>query len=192
MLCFEESRYLTMKRRQVNPAPSSCGSGIASSSLDATLTTIGSSSSTIPLPRSHIHRTPSEIQLADEVRRAEHDDVRMYARLVVGMQSQIQRDYYTNGGVIHPLSKKSLQGVVKTKHANDEDLKKLDGENEDDWETSFIPEEQHEDSCSVMSPWSTLTQRPPPKSESDASLSTHGSMKNQEEEEDECVFSLEL
>mmetsp|Transcript_22346 Transcript_22346/g.42191 ORF Transcript_22346/g.42191 Transcript_22346/m.42191 type:complete len:187 (+) Transcript_22346:110-670(+) len=186
MFCLEETRYLTMKRREVNPAPSSCGSGTASS-LTAT---IGSSSSTIPLPRSHIHRTPSEIQLADEVRRAEHDDVRMYARLVVGMQSQIQRDYHTNGGVIHPLSKKSLQGVVKTKLANDEDLKKLDGRHEDDWETSFIPEEQHEDSCSVVSPWSTLTQRPPPKCESDASLSTHGSMKNQEE--DECVFSLEL
>mmetsp|Transcript_14085 Transcript_14085/g.21163 ORF Transcript_14085/g.21163 Transcript_14085/m.21163 type:complete len:248 (-) Transcript_14085:310-1053(-) len=80
------------------------------------------SSSIIPLPKSHIHRTPSELQLADDMRRAEYDDVRMYARLVVGMQSQIQRECLENGGVVHPLSQKSLQGVVKTKQANDEEL----------------------------------------------------------------------
>ena len=120
---------------------------------------------------------------------AEHDDVRMYARLVVGMQSQIQREYRANGGVIHPLSKKSLQGVVRTKHANDEDLKRLDGENEDVWEASYVVEA---DSDSVASPWSTLTQMPPCKSESDGSLSTHGSMKHEEEEYDDCVFCLEL
>ncbi len=56
------------------------------------------------------------------MRRAEYDDVRMYARLVVGMQSQIQRECLVNGGVVHPLSQKSLQGVVKTKQANDEEL----------------------------------------------------------------------
>jgi len=128
--------------------------------------------------------------MADEVRRAEYDDVRMYARLVVGMQSQIQRDFQTNGGVIHPLSKKSLQGIVRTKQANDEELEKVDGDSNDDWKMSYI--EEQDENNSVATPWSTQMQRPPSKSNSDDSLSTHGSMKNQEEEDYGCVFSLEL
>eukprot|EP00573_Skeletonema_grethae_P000465 CAMPEP_0201686874 /NCGR_PEP_ID=MMETSP0578-20130828/1156_1 /ASSEMBLY_ACC=CAM_ASM_000663 /TAXON_ID=267565 /ORGANISM="Skeletonema grethea, Strain CCMP 1804" /LENGTH=191 /DNA_ID=CAMNT_0048170979 /DNA_START=325 /DNA_END=900 /DNA_ORIENTATION=- len=92
------------------------------SSGPSSLQTPAVSSNIIPLPKSHIHRTPSELQLADEMRRAEYNDVRMYARLVVGMQSQIQRECLENGGVVHPLSQKSLQGVVKTKQANDEEL----------------------------------------------------------------------
>jgi hypothetical protein len=94
----------------------------APSSGPSSLQTTTASSNIIPLPKSHIHRTPSELQLADDMRRAEYDDVRMYARLVVGMQSQIQRECLVNGGVVHPLSQKSLQGVVKTKQANDEEL----------------------------------------------------------------------
>ena len=94
------------------------------SSGPASLQTVtgAASSNIIPLPKSHIHRTPSELQLADDMRRAEYEDVRMYARLVVGMQNQIQRECLVNGGVVHPLSQKSLQGVLKTKQANDEEL----------------------------------------------------------------------
>lgn len=193
-------------RQQIQPAPTSCPVTLPSQSK--------SSSSIIPLPKSHIHRTPSELQLADETRRAEYDDVRMYARLVVGMQSQITRDYHTNGGVIHPLSKKSLAGIVKTKHADDEELHNGGGvttssssgsdEGEVDWEmTHDIDHEEHqevvEDNISVHSPWSTITQRPlaSSKSGSDGSLSTHGSMivKDSSGEgliEDDFVFSLEL
>ncbi|KAL7539685.1 hypothetical protein ACHAXR_009489 [Thalassiosira sp. AJA248-18] len=168
------------KRRQVPSAPSSGPASLPASSI-------------IPLPKTHIQRTPSELQLADEVRRAEYDDVRMYARLVVGMQSQIHRDYQTNGGVVHPLSKKSLQGIVKTKQAGDEELQRLDAEDDDDgWEITHL-EDHEEENSSVDSPWSTMTQRPPwSKSISDGSLSTHASMKNQGELEDDCVFSLEL
>ncbi|KAL9183032.1 hypothetical protein ACHAXT_004819 [Thalassiosira profunda] len=36
-------------------------------------------SASIPLPKTHIRRTPSELQLADDVARAEYEDVRMYA-----------------------------------------------------------------------------------------------------------------
>lgn len=169
----------TMKRtRQIQPAPQSGPSSLPASSV-------------IPLPKSHIHRTPSELQLADEVRRAEYDDVRMYARLVVGMQSQIQRDFVSNGGIIHPMSKMALQGVVKTKAANDEELDKLDDDHNDDWGISFIEEDQ-EDNDSVDSPWSMQALRTPFKSSSEGSLSTHASMKIHGEEEDDCVFSLEL
>ena len=156
-------------------------------------------SSIIPLPKTHIHRTPSELQLADEVRRAEYDDVRMYARLVVGMQSQIQREYQVNGGVIHPLSKKSLAGVVKTKQKKEEELEDMN-EEEGGWEMSHIEEEVlldggnngTPDSSSVGSPWSTHPLGS--KSSSDDSLSTRASMKNLEMGvvEDDAIFSLEL
>mmetsp|Transcript_42350 Transcript_42350/g.72327 ORF Transcript_42350/g.72327 Transcript_42350/m.72327 type:complete len:172 (-) Transcript_42350:302-817(-) len=171
-----------MKRRQVLPAPSLSPAAI-----------IGSSD-IIPLPSSHIRRTPSEIQIADEARRAEHDDVRMYARLVVGMRSQIRRDYLVNGGVVHPLSERSLRNVVKTKRADSDDLEKSDSH--DEWDFSFV-EEQDPDADDASSfenaPWSMLTQRPPSKSESGDSLSTRGSMKEEDQEEEYvCVFSLEL
>ncbi|KAL7493228.1 hypothetical protein ACHAWT_002590 [Skeletonema menzelii] len=112
------SRSDTMTKkllRATRPSKTSPSSGPPSLQTTA-------SSNIIPLPKSHIHRTPSELQLADDMRRAEYDDVRMYARLVVGMQTQIQRECLENGGVVHPLSQKSLQGVVKTKQANDEEL----------------------------------------------------------------------
>lgn len=173
----------TTKRNKVQQAPHSGPSSLPTSSI-------------IPLPKTHIHRTPSELQLADETRRAEYDDVRMYARLVVGMQSQIQRDYHSNGGVIHPLSKKSLAGVVKTKQANDDELGKKVEEEEGGWEMTHIEEEvlldSTETSSSVTSPWSVAAQRPlGSKSSSDNSLSTRGSMKLGLVEDD-AIFSLEL
>ena len=119
------------KRRQVLSTPPSQGRPPAPPSSSARIAPAGrgsSSSISIPLPKTHIHRTPSELQLADEVQRAEYDDFRMYARLVIGMQNQILRDYCANGGVVHPLSKKSLQGVVRTKQAMYDEL---DGERED-------------------------------------------------------------
>lgn len=106
------------------------------------------------------------------------------------MQSQIQRDFHANGGIVHPLSKKSLAGIVKTKQANHEDLEKLDADNEDDddgWEMTHIEEHYDENSIDSLS-----SARPPSKSDSYGSLSTYGSMKNQEDDDDECVFSLEL
>eukprot|EP01083_Nonionella_stella_P115543 342714_1 len=77
-------------------------------------------SASIPMPKSHVHRTPSELQLADDMRRAEYEDVRMYARLVVGMQSQCMVS-----GYVHPLTKKSLQDILKTKQASQGTLNKL-------------------------------------------------------------------
>ena len=197
------------KRRQVLSTPPSQGRTPANPSSSARIAPAGrgsSSSISIPLPKTHIHRTPSELQLADEVRRAECDDVRMYARLVVGMQNQIQRDYCANGGVVHPLSKKSLMGVVRTKQARYDEL---DGEREDDdrdyyhdvdgrggWKVSHV----EDDEDSVDSPWSTRThwdpRLPPSKASSDGSLSTRESMTLREaeddDEEDDFVFCLEL
>ena len=181
----------------------------------------GSSSISIPLPTTHIQRTPSELQFADEVRRAEYDDVRMYARLVVGMQNQISRDFRDNGGVVHPLSRKSLQGVVRTKQARYDEL---DAENQDydhhdyydrdvdgrggGWKVSHV----EDDEDIVDSPWSTRSAHrwdprlpPPPKASCDGSLLStcesamlRGGAEEEEDDddddddEDDFVFCLEL
>eukprot|EP00579_Thalassiosira_antarctica_P009112 CAMPEP_0201902716 /NCGR_PEP_ID=MMETSP0902-20130614/55098_1 /ASSEMBLY_ACC=CAM_ASM_000551 /TAXON_ID=420261 /ORGANISM="Thalassiosira antarctica, Strain CCMP982" /LENGTH=229 /DNA_ID=CAMNT_0048436729 /DNA_START=56 /DNA_END=745 /DNA_ORIENTATION=+ len=120
-------------------------------------------SASIPLPKSHIHRTPSELQLADDTRRAEYEDVRMYARIVVGMQSQCMVSGYVHpltrksvrmyarivvgmqsqcmvSGYVHPLTRKSLQDILKTKQANGEDLEKTlhaHDEEDEDWELAY-------------------------------------------------------
>ena len=128
------------------------------SSGPASLQTVtgAASSNIIPLPKSHIHRTPSELQLADDMRRAEYEDVRMYARLVVGMQNQIQRECLVNGGVVHPLSQKSLQGVLKTKQANYEELMTMHDHqhhhhHSSEWGLSDCIEEHEENSMEEMS-----------------------------------------
>ncbi len=76
-------------------------------------------SASIPLPKSHVHRTRSELQLADDVQRAEYEDVRMCVRLVVGMQSQCIKS-----GYVHPLTEQSLQEILRTKAADDRELER--------------------------------------------------------------------
>lgn len=74
-------------------------------------------SASIPLPKSHIHRTHSELQLADDVQRAERVDFRMCVRLVVGMQSQC-----ITSGYVHPLTEQSMQDILRTKAADEHEL----------------------------------------------------------------------
>mmetsp|Transcript_24227 Transcript_24227/g.58529 ORF Transcript_24227/g.58529 Transcript_24227/m.58529 type:complete len:204 (-) Transcript_24227:302-913(-) len=162
------------------------------------------SSGIIPIPRSHVRRTQSEVQLADEVRRAEHNDVRMYTRLVAGM---LRRDLGANGqggGTVHPLSEKSLRGVVRTMRANDKELFERktiaprDQDSEEDWYEDWEPSYIQEHRCCETNPvgchslWSTSNQLPPPVI-SDDFLPSLGSTKDQDGYADhECVFSLEL
>jgi len=96
-----------------------------------------SSSSPISLPSTHIRRTPSELQFAADTIHAEYKDGVMYSRLMRGMHRQIlQREAANNAAATtsttndddgaaahHPsLSWKSLQGVLKTKMADDREL----------------------------------------------------------------------
>jgi hypothetical protein len=162
-------------------------------------------SASIPLPKSHIHRTPSELQLADDQRRAEYEDVRMYARLVVGMQSQC-----VVSGYVHPLTKKSLQDILKTKQADERDLEKLhahdeegsDFEDNEDYQFSGLSHDRDQDENSVdtplpCQPLGTAAKEPTvvktPSSGSIASELSGGFVPTvEDEDEDECVFSLEL
>ena len=42
-------------------------------------------STSIPLPKSHIHRTPSELQLADDQKKADYEDLRMFRKVCVSI-----------------------------------------------------------------------------------------------------------
>ena len=149
-------------------------------------------SAPIPLPKSHLTRTWSEIELAAEVRRAEHHDAQMYARLVVGMRNQIQRDI-ASGGQVHPQSWRSLQGVISTKMADDQELNDYIGDPDDDsngWSMSHTSIDRLSSSstssigCSVASQGSK---------DSLSSMIRAGSEENEDDEtEDDCIFNLEL
>lgn len=96
-------------------------------------------SSPIRLPKTHIHRTPSELQLAQELLKADYCEHKMYARLVYGMSHQNEEE-------MHPLTVKSLRGVVNThnqdshRHADHQE----DEKEKDDWEMCN-QEEIHKD-----------------------------------------------
>lgn len=136
------------KSRQILPMPPhpspSLDGGTSSASLPTSSPKIsiglgGSSitSDVIPIPKksSVNDRNQSDTsQLVSDIRRAEDDDVRMYARLVVGMREQIQRDYHANGGVVHPLLKKSLLGVLRTSRTKYDELEDYNGGREEDGE----------------------------------------------------------
>ena len=57
------------------------------SSTSSTSSTSSSSSSPIPMPPSHVHRTRSELQLADDCEMARVRETVMFHRLVQGMTS---------------------------------------------------------------------------------------------------------
>lgn len=172
-------------------------------------------SSIIPLPSSHVRRTPSECDLAEDQKRAEYTDTRMYAvsiktydilpslfifsdthdpqllipycpptlcklqRLMCGIQSQIQRDCETNGGMVSPQNKslQSLHGIVKTKSAKDDELDKLHCHDEDE-KLSLNPPAPSKPYTGVSSS---------EKKEAGEDIEDE-----QQEEGDEGVFSLEL
>lgn len=157
-------------------------------------------SAPLPLPKSHIRRTPSELQLADDLRRAEYEDVRMYARLVVGMQSQCLAT-----GFVHPLTRKSLQDILRTKQADGEELERSSNkdDDEDDWELGDVEESRDGDSVGTPSPCQPLaTAAGAPsvvKTPSEVSLASNlsgglaeGQREDPQDSQDECVFSLEL
>jgi len=105
-----------------------------------------------------------ELQLAEDVRRAGYEDVHMCVRLVVGMQSQCIKS-----GYVHPLTKHSLQEILRTKAADERELKRKLREHH---HAAVATEPMEEDERSpttgrrpqTRTPWST----PPP------SVPSHG------------------
>ena len=101
-----------------------CSTRSKSKVASASTKPASSKSSPISLPKSHIQRTPSELQFQQLQFDAEHDDARMYSRIVLGMHNQVRRQssFDEAGAQMHPLSKKSLQSIVNTKNSNGREL----------------------------------------------------------------------
>jgi len=157
-------------------------------------------SASIPLPKSHVPRTRSELQLADDVRRAEYEDVRMCVRLVVGMKSQCIKS-----GYVHPLTEQSLRHILRTKAADEHELERKlrehhraaaaakPMEEDDDWEVSYHRKATGENSSiDPCHPAGTSSGVPAlVKSTSDGSMISNSSSEEYPEDDD-CVFTLEL
>ena len=157
-------------------------------------------SASIPLPKSHVHRTRSELQLADDVQRAEYEDVRMCVRLVVGIQSQCVKS-----GYVHPLTEQCLREILRTKAADEHELERRirelhraaaaaePMEEEDDWEVSYHGNETGEKpSTDPCHPAGTPSGAPAlVKSPRDGSMISNSSSEEYPEDDD-CVFALEL
>lgn len=128
----------------------------------------------------------------------------MYSRLMMGMHQQMQHRCMVSGSPeVHPLSAKSILGIINTKQANDHELMEQQAQlrDEDDgdggWCMSYSPidEETNSEVCSFASspPDMAYAQLPSSQASKD-SLSTlpHEIENGGLELEDDCVFSLEL
>jgi len=132
--------------------------------------------------------------MADDVRRAEYEDVRMYARLVVGMQTQC-----VASGYVHPRTRKILNDMIKTKEANDQELEALHHHQDDcDWNVNYI-EEQEEHGSSHVPPCqhmgARITSVSPEniiKSQSNSSMPNARGADVDDDDGEEGVFSMDL
>jgi hypothetical protein len=175
----EESRPSNNKRRQ---------------------TVVSVSTSTMPsapisLPETHIQRTHSELQFDADTLNAEYKDVVMYSRLMTGMHNQIQRRCTTsgeNGTVnVHPLSWKSMRGIIKTKQANDQELEQQQHDDGDDsWPMPYSPINEEAEVCSTDCATEAVQLS---KHASKESISTQlQDTAKSSDLEDDYVFSLDL
>ena len=149
----------------------------------------------ISFPETHIQRTRSELQLEADTLHAEYKDVVMYSRLMTGMHSQIQRRCMISGengeASVHPLSWKSIHGIVKTKQANDHELEQQQHDDGDgSWRMSYSPIDEETEIFSIDSSMKAVA---PSRHASKDSLPTLPQENtNSGDLEDDYVFSLDL
>ena len=136
----------------------------------------------ISLPESHIQHTQLELELESMNLQAEHKDVQMYARLLFGMHDQMRRRVSASGKVdVHPLSRKSFDGIIKTKLANIRDLehKEVSARVRTDnlgWITSYNEHiVEKDETCSNHSLYNII-----------------GSTEEVDDTEDDFIFNMEL
>ena len=114
-----------------------------------------------------------------------------------GIQSQIQRDCETNGGMVSPQNKslQSLHGIVKTKSAKDDELDKLHCHEDDGYIGTLA--NSFDDGMPRIDEKLSLNPPAPSKpytgvSSSEKKEAGEDIEDEQLEEGDEGVFSLEL
>jgi len=156
-------------------------------------------SAPISLPETHIHRTPSELQLAADTIHAEYKDVAMYSRLIIGIHNQMQHRHLSEGGGdgnagVHPLSKKSMEGIIKTMQANDQELEEqqhYDDRDDGDssWDVAYSLIDEDMDHWSIAS---SLEAGLPSRQASKDSLSTLLDDVESGDLEDGCFFCIDI
>ena len=113
------------------------------------------------------------------------------------LQSQIQRDCETNGGIVSPQNKslQSLHGIVKTKSAKDDELDKLHCHTEEDGYIGTLAN-SFDDGMPRIDEKLSLSSPAPSKPYAGVSYESEKEAGEDKEdgqqEEDEGVFSLEL
>lgn len=146
-----------------------------------TTNTESSTSASIPLPAWHVQKTRSEIQLDDSTRQAEYEDTRMCLRLVAGMQTQC----IANGGIVHPKTRNCLLEVLRTKAAKDERELVECRMNGEERAVDLVLTDT---TTITILPFSTMT----PPSPDDMSIAVSHIDTEEQDDDDDCVFSLEL
>ena len=109
-----------------------------------------------------------------------------------GIQSQIQRDCETNGGMVSPQNKslQSLHGIVKTKTAKDDELDKLHCHEEDGYIGTLS--NSFDDGMPRIDEKLSLSSPAPSKPYMGVSSEKKLAGEDGHQEEEEGVFSLEL
>jgi hypothetical protein len=177
-------------------------------------------SAPISFPKSHIHRTPSELQLEQSLLQAEYSDVMMYARLVRGMTERgagLQAGTEPQQG--HVLSRKSLMGVVESRQRTILEGRENDDEEDplhstlpsggalnanvdqggDGWSVGYsfedVPTSNTQGASSGLASQRRLQVHSNPPSQDHRhhrELAASQPPAEEEEDDDECVFSLEM
>jgi hypothetical protein len=184
-------------------------------------------SAPISFPKSHIRRTPSELQMEQSLIQAEQSDHIMYARLVRGMTERgaaLHHGARDDASGAHELSRKSLMGVLECRqrpileeggHHQEDDAEyngmssvagaanngNIDPSADSGWSIGYSYEDNHRGSVKqgglsgVDSQEQTMhhgAKSFPQEHERCRELSADSSQCGAGDEEDDCVFSLEM
>jgi hypothetical protein len=198
--------------RKINfmPQPSSKDTNTWSRTLEGSSTTsdnmreqasgtlVGTRRSTtgsIPLPSSHVHRTQSEVQLSLDEEAAERRDTSMFYRLVNGIRERqhvISHDSSTNE---HVESVRSITGILHTRLANiapgalpDAGTLKSHDEEEDS-ESHGLTDATNDEVPRGAGGWSITGYNHNPAANS-ATMATDALDK--EANDDDCIFDLDF
>ena len=152
---------------------------VSARSTPSPRTTLEGTSAPISLPESHVRRTPSELQLADSVRRAEQNTLRMHSRLLRKRQEQARRRFLAGDGKeqlegIHEVAKSKLAEAQETMGRQEP---KFHAQADGGWSMSYVSIE--EDARAAEAPRSGPRSRSAPDTE-------------ESDLEDDGVFSMEL
>ena len=106
------------------------------------------STSSIPLPKSHVQRTESELQFCNDQIAAEYRDSIMFQRLVRGIEESHDRGYCPC--YVLTQNEKAIENIISTRSSNSKD------QNDDDFVPSGFLSTIYQDEKTVARPVSPM------------------------------------